>query len=51
MEKNKKSNFGVYLVLVVVFAIISFIGGTMLTLYMSESIPNFAELDYTFDGI
>ena len=51
MEKKKKSNFGVYLILMIVFAVISFIGGTMLTLYMSEAMPNFAELDYTVDGI
>ena len=51
MEKNKKSNFGVYLVLMIVFAVISFIGGTILTLYMSEAMPNFAEIDYTVDGI
>ena len=51
MDKKEKKNGGVYIFLLIVFAILSFIVGVVASLYMSDSINTITEMEYTVDGI
>jgi len=47
---KKKNNSGIYFMLIIIFAILSFILGTFLTLYMEGSLNSLGEMEMTAEG-
>lgn len=52
MEKKNKSNFSIYLMLIIIFAVLSFVAGVVITLYMGEGgLSNLKDMTFTTDEI
>jgi type IV secretion system protein VirD4 len=51
VEKNKKSNFGLYCFLLLLFAVVSFLGGGILALYLGNALPDFESIDVSPEGL